>query len=94
MGRRCAKRRAPPGPPALERASERERGGGEGEGEREREGERDIGESPPWEMSGYLGRWLEMVGDERISMDMFRYSGDPLETSPTKDIQPRYPKIS
>ena len=53
-----------------------------------------IGEFAPWEMSGYLGIWLEMVGDVRISIDMFRDSGDPLGTSPTKEIQPRYPKIS
>ena len=42
-----------------------------------------IGEFAPWEMSGNLGILLEMVGDERISMDIFRDSGDLLGTSPT-----------
>ena len=53
-----------------------------------------IGEFTPGEMSGYPGIWLDTVGDVRISMDMFRDSGDPLGTSPTKDIQPRYQKIA
>ena len=34
-----------------------------------------IGEFAPLEMLGYLGIWLEMVGDERISMDIFKESG-------------------